>query len=63
MADEAVVVRDDVEWEQWFSDQYDLCERIDRAIAGMTEGKPRQARAALYAAVCEHAAEKMRHNL
>lgn len=59
----AVEPRDEVDWEQWFSDQYDLNERIDRAIAGMTEGKPPQARAALYASVCEHAAEQVRVNL
>lgn len=56
-------VTPEVDWDQWFSDQYDLNERIDRAIVGLTKGKPSQTRAALYASVCEHAAEQVRVNL
>lgn len=58
-----VAKHEEENWEQWFSDQYGLNERIDRAIAGMTKGKPPLARAALYAAVCEHTAEQTRMNL
>lgn len=53
-------------WEEWFDKQYDLVQRIDRAVDGIVgkfEIKPihhNAARAALYAAVLEHCADKIR---
>lgn len=47
-------------WEDWFSRQYDLNEQIDRAVTGLSKDKGDGFRVALYAALIEHAAEKMR---
>jgi hypothetical protein len=51
------------DWEEWFDAQYELTERIDKAIAGLTADKDDAFRVALYSAVIEQAAEKMRRYL
>lgn len=50
----------DVDWEEWFDKQYDLNERIDKAIAGLTVGKGDGFKLALWSSVIEHAAETLR---
>lgn len=48
------------QWDEWFDAQFDLNERIERAVKGISAGKGDGFRVALYAAVIEHCAEAMR---
>jgi hypothetical protein len=50
----------DPAWDEWFDAQYELTERIDKAIAGLAVGKDDAFKLAVWAAVVEHAAESMR---
>lgn len=47
-------------WDEWFDKQHPLTERVDKAIEGLSVGKDDHFRAALYSAVIESAAERLR---
>lgn len=47
-------------WDDWFDDQSPLCRRIDKAIAALSKDRNDDYRAALYSAVIESAAERLR---
>jgi hypothetical protein len=47
-------------WDEWFDGQMELTQRIERAVEGLATGKDDNFRAALYSAVIEHAAERLR---
>ena len=47
-------------WNEWFDRQRDLCHQVDKAVAGLSEGKSDMFRAALWSGVLEHGAETIR---
>lgn len=47
-------------WSEWFDRQSELTDQVDKAVAGLSEDRTYQFRVALYSAVIEHCAEKMR---
>lgn len=47
-------------WDEWFDRQYELVERIERAVKGASEGRTDSYRAALWAGVLEYGAERIR---
>jgi len=54
------ILPEDELWDEWFDKQYELTNRIDRAIDGLSQGRDDQFRVSLYVAVIEHSAEAMR---
>ena len=50
-------------WDAWFDQQYDLCRDVQQRIDQATLDRPPSYRAALYSALIESLAERMRADL
>lgn len=58
---------DKEKWDEWFDNQYEICDRIKRAIDGLSKGKEGKARdqfrAAIWSSIIETSAEELRSDL
>lgn len=57
----------DADWEEWFDNQWDLQQRIDKAVEGLAKSYSEDARGAyrlaLWSSVIEHASEALRNEI